>query len=135
MSVVSFSCAGLSWIEVQVDHVEFLLTRFQEFEVQLPVGNIPIGSPNVILSRVGISMQRAHTCELLQLLNRLQMAQTLQVLVGVNYLDDVAALSLHPVRGAILKQNRRRLFSWTVISLRRQLDFLDLPWFQRQILR
>lgn len=63
------------------------------------------------------------------------MAQTLQVLVGVNYLDDVAALSLHPVRGAILKQDRRRLFSWTVISLRRKLDFLDLPWFQRQILR
>lgn len=71
MSVVSFSRAGLPWIEVQVHHVEFLLTRFQEFEVQLLVGNIPVGSPNVILSRVGIGIQRAHTCELLQLLNRL----------------------------------------------------------------
>ena len=68
---------------------------------------------------------------MLELLYGLQMSQTLQILIGVNNLNDVAAFGLWPMRIGILEQNGRRLllFARAFVALRRQFDLLDLARF------
>ena len=67
LSLVSFSGARLSRVEVQIDNIEFLLACFDELEVQLLIVVLELSEAvslrgvHFVLPRIGVSIQGAHT--------------------------------------------------------------------------